>query len=155
MTRASERLTPYEREFAERLGGIGARLLAIHDAQAAALERVRALGQTSVGGVVATWRIRPAPSQAAEPVKECANCGCVTYGHVMRCCDAQDKAEARVAELEAKCITLRVNNRVLEADNADQIDRRRALQSRVDEASVILACDYTAGERALEVLSGR
>lgn len=159
----SKALTPLERkrlEFrAESSCAVSAALHVI-DEQAAVLERVREL--TRRNGM--TYRqlrtairaaLSSAPAQAAEPdVAFEAMRGRMEFWR-----KEHDRAEARVAELEAQCTTLRVNNRVLEADNADKLDAKRALQSRVDEAVKILEDRWSVGadavnRRALEVLRG-
>ena len=110
----------------------GVDVLALIDTQAATLERVRAVVEPFDGWITREVKkaLGPAPAQA-EPLR-------TEITQALRNqVDAQMKraeaAEARCAELDSQCTTLRVNNRVLEADNADQIDRRRAAEARCAE----------------------
>lgn len=55
----------------------------------------------------------------------------------------RNAAEARVRGLEAECTTLRVNNRVLEADNADKLERRRNAEKQLAAANALLRMHAT------------
>lgn len=69
--------------------------------------------------------------QPAAPARTDSGVAAMTALHQMAAAPAPTAAEARVRELEAENTTMRVNNRVLEADSADLLDRRRAAESEL------------------------